>query len=100
MIPHLTVDRERVEAFCRKWRVRELSVFGSVLTEDFRSDSDVDVLVVYENGARRDLWDHLHAEEELTAILGRKADLVEKKAVRNPFRRHHILTNREIVYAT
>jgi len=100
MRPHLTVDREGVEAFCRKWHVKELSLFGSVLTDDFRPDSDVDVLVVYEEGTRRDLWDHLHAEEELTAILGRKVDLVEKKVLRNPFRRHHILNNREIVYAT
>ena len=99
MTPHLAIDDERVEAFCRKWKVRELSLFGSVLRDDFRPDSDIDVLIVYEDGTHRDLWDHLHAEEELGELLGRKVDLVEKKAVRNPFRRHHMLANREIIYA-
>jgi len=96
----IAVDREKIAEFCRKWGIAELSLFGSVLRDDFRPDSDVDVLIVYERDAQRDLWDHLHAEEELKAILGRKVDLVEKTAVRNPFRRHHILNNREIVYAT
>ncbi len=99
MASHLTVDRERIAAFCRKWKIQELSLFGSVLRDDFRPQSDVDVLVVYEEGAERDLWDHLHAEEELTEILGREVDLVEKPAVRNPFRRRHILSNREVIYA-
>lgn len=100
MRPQLTVDRKRIESFCRKWKIKELSLFGSVLTDNFRLESDVDVLVVYEENSRHDIWDHLHAEEELSEILGRNVDLVQKKAVRNPFRRRHILDNREIVYAT
>ena len=96
----IDIPSDKLAAFCRKWKVKELSLFGSVLTDDFRPDSDVDVLVVYEEGAKWDLWDHLHAEEELTQLFGRKADLVKKRALKNPFRRHHILTNREIVYAT
>ena len=99
MAPHVAIDRDRLEAFCRKWKVKELSFFGSVLSDDFRPDSDVDVLVVYGEDAAWDLWDHLHAEEELKGILGREVDLVQKSAVRNPFRRHHILSNREVIYA-
>ena len=97
---HLPVDREQIEAFCRKWKIKEFSFFGSVLTDDFRPDSDVDVLVVYEE--QRDPGEpfgSLHAAEELAAILGREVDLVEKSLLRNPFRRHHILTHREIFYA-
>ena len=96
----MDIQRDKIETFCRKWKVREFSLFGSVLTEDFRADSDVDVLVVYEEDAEWDLWDHLHAEEELKQLFGRKVDLVQKSAVKNPFRRHHILNNREIVFAT
>ncbi len=60
----------------------------------------MDVLVVYEDEAKPDIWDHLHAEEELSAMLERKVDLVEKRAILNPFRRCHILENREILYST
>jgi uncharacterized protein len=97
---HVAIDRARIEAFCRKWKVKELSLFGSVLTDEFREDSDVDVLVVYAEEAAWDLWDHLHAEEELKEMFGREVDLVQKDALRNPFRRHHILHHREVIYAS
>ncbi len=95
----IPIDRTRLAEFCRKWRVKELSIFGSALREDFQPDSDVDVLVAFAEDAEWDLWDHLHAEEELEQFLGREVDLVEEEALRNPFRRHHILNHREIIYA-
>lgn len=98
--PRIDVPMAGIKAFCQKWKVQELSLFGSVLTDEFRPDSDVDVLVVFEPDADWDLWDVLHAQEELKGLLGREVDLVEKGAMRNPFRRHHILNNREVVYAT
>jgi len=64
-----------------------------------RSDSDVDVLVVFQDDAQWSLFDHMQAEEELQQIFGREVDLVEKKAIRDPFRRHHILSNYEVIYA-
>lgn len=98
--PRIEMPTDRIAEFCRKWRIEELSLFGSVLTDEFRPDSDVDVLVVFEKDAGWDLWDVMHAEEELKQMLGREVDLVQKRAVKNPFRRHHILKNREVVYAT
>ena len=98
MALQISIDHERIEAFCRKWRVKEFSIFGSALRDDFTPQSDVDVLVVYDEEAEWDLWDHLHAEEELEEIFGREVDLVEKTAIRNPFRRHHILNNHEVIY--
>ena len=95
----IAVDQVRLAQFCEKWRVKELAIFGSALREDFRPDSDVDVLVVFEEDAEWDLFDHMHAEEELEQLFGRKVDLVEKEAIRNPFRRHHILANHEVIYA-
>ena len=97
---HIEMPMEKIADFCRRWRIEELSLFGSVLTDEFRPDSDVDVLAVFEEDAGWDLWDVMHAEEELKRILGRDVDLVEKRAVKNPFRRDHILKNREVVYAT
>ena len=95
---HIDLPAEKLRSYCGKWRIRELSLFGSVLTDEFRPDSDIDVLVVFEDEAAWDLWDRLDAEEELRQLLGRKVDLVEKQSLKNPFRRHHILQNREVVY--
>ncbi len=93
------IPEERISEFCRRWRIKELAIFGSALGDDFRPDSDVDVLVVFQDDAKLDLFDHITAEEELKQIFGREVDLVEKKAIRNPFRRHHILSHYEVIYA-
>jgi len=95
----LGVDPRVIEGFCRKWRIRELSLFGSALREDFRPDSDVDLLVVFEPDDGWDLWDIIAIESELEQLFGRKVDLVEKRALKNPFRRYEILTTRQILYA-
>jgi predicted nucleotidyltransferase len=95
----IAVDHEKIAEFCRRWKVTEFSLFGSVLREDFRPDSDVDVLVVFSPDARRSIEDFEEMEGELETLFGRKVDIVQKNLVRNPFRRHHILTNRQILYA-
>jgi predicted nucleotidyltransferase len=99
MAVNLDIDRERIAEFCRKWKITECALFGSVLREDFRADSDVDVLVTFAPDARWSLFDIVDMENELAKVLGRKADLVERRGLRNPFRRHAILTTREILYA-
>jgi predicted nucleotidyltransferase len=88
-----------IEAFCRKWRIEELALFGSVLREDFSPESDVDVLVTFAPGAQLSLMDFVEMKEELAGILHRRVDLVSKGGLRNPFRRHEILNTRQIVYA-
>ena len=95
----IEIPKDIITEFCRRWQVKELAIFGSALGDDFRPDSDVDVLVVFQDDAEWDLFDHMKAEEELKQIFGREVDLVEKKAIRNPFRRHHILSNYEVIYA-
>ncbi len=97
----IEVDRERIAGFCRRWRITELSLFGSVLRDDFRPESDVDVLVVFAPEADWGFGDLLQMEEELTEIFGHKADLVEKRLVeqnRNYIVRKHILRSAEPVY--
>ena len=93
------IDPDQIADFCRCWKVTELALFGSVLREDFRPDSDVDVLITFEPGAPWTLWDLSRMRTELEAIFGREVDLVEKKALRNPFRRQAILANQRVVYA-
>jgi hypothetical protein len=96
----IDIPREKIEDFCRRWRVKEFSLFGSVLREDFRPDSDVDVLVQLEESAPWSLYEWVDMIDELRAMFGRNVDLVEKTAIRNPFRRRSILSNREVIYAS
>jgi len=88
--------------FCRRWRIIELALFGSVLRDDFQPDSDVDVLVTFAPSASWSLLDHIQMEQELSAILGRGVDLISKRAVErstNWIRRQAILGSAEVVYA-
>lgn len=93
-IPH-----DRIYGFCRRWRIKEFAIFGSTLRDDYRPESDVDVLVTFQDGAPWGLFEIMEMTEELQEIFGRKVDLVEKEALRNPFRRHEILTQCQVVYA-
>jgi predicted nucleotidyltransferase len=86
--------------FCRKWNITELSVFGSVLREDFGPDSDIDVLVSFAPDARWSLLSFARMQDELSGILQRRVDLVDIKGLRNPFRRREILATKEVVYAS
>jgi len=93
------IDESRLSDFCRKWRVKELALFGSVLREDFGPESDVDVLVELRPDHGLDLYDWVDMIEELQAIFGRKVDLVAKGGLKNPFRRREILRTAEVLYA-
>ena len=99
MSKHIVLPKETMADFCRKWKIKELAIFGSAIGDDFKPESDIDVLVVFDDSAEWSLFDYMHAEEELKQLFGRKVDLVEKKANRNPFRRHHILNHCEVIYA-
>src|SRR4030042_565300 len=91
----LEMPKERIEAFCRRWQIKELSFFGSVLRSDFRPDSDIDVLVTFSPEAKWNFEDFITMKDELEAILGQSVDFVEKHLVeqsKNYIRRRHILS--------
>ena len=88
-----------IRDFCTKWRIRELALFGSVLSDRFRPDSDVDVLVSFLPDSGISLFDMLVMTDELSDVFGRKVDLIEKEALENPFFRRTILPGRKIIYA-
>ncbi len=99
--PRIPIDREKIAEFCQRWKITELALFGSVLREDFRKDSDVDVLVSFAPDADWGLFDEVEMEEELREIVGRKVDLVSRWAVENSdnwIRRKAILTTAEPYY--
>ena len=95
----ITIPKKKIGEFCRRWKVVEFSLFGSILREDFRPDSDVDVLVTFASGARVSLFDLVQMQIELESVFGRSVDVVEKDALRNPFRKREILHTAQVVYA-
>ena len=98
---NIEMPKEKIADFCRKWKIVELSLFGSVLRDDFRPDSDVDVLVTFSPDADWSLLDHMAMEEEMSAMLGRKVDLVTRKAIErseNYIRRKAILETAQPYY--
>ena len=73
---NIPIDYEQIRTFCARWHIVELAIFGSVLREDFRPESDVDVLVRFASDSPYSvLWNHSEMEEELRRIFGRKVDL-------------------------
>ena len=100
---HVDIPYEKITEFCKKWKIREFSLFGSVLRDDFRPDSDVDVMVDFAPDAKRSLFDLVSMTEELKEIFGRKVDMLTRRAVeqsRNYIRRKAILSSVEIVYVS
>ena len=98
----ISVDRQTISAFCQRWHIAELALFGSVLRDDFRADSDVDVLVTFADGANWSLFDHIAMEEELSRLVGREVDLVSRRAIersKNWVRKEAILSGAEPIYA-
>ncbi len=98
----LSLSREQVEEFCRRWAIRELAVFGSALRDELGPASDVDVLVTFAPDAAWSLLDCVQMQNELGQLIGRRVDLVSRRAIEasaNPIRRREILDTAETVYA-
>ena len=96
------IQKEEIAAFCDRWKIVEFALFGSVLREDFRADSDMDVLVTFSDEAQWTLLDHVEMQDELKNIFGREVDLVSRRGIersRNYIRRKAILNSAEVVYA-
>jgi hypothetical protein len=98
--PKVKFDRQKVAELCRRYGVAELALFGSVLRDDFRAESDVDVLISFNPDAHPSLLELVELREDLKELFGREVDLVERAGLRNPFRRQAILSTAEVVYAT
>jgi len=96
---NINIPKTKIINYCKQHNIIEFALFGSVLTMDFNSDSDIDILVTFTPDCHYSLYDILDVQDDLKNMLGCEIDLVEKQALKNPFRRHEILNNMEIVYA-
>jgi len=95
-----TLPRKKIAEFCKRWSITEFSVFGSVLRDDFRPDSDIDVLVSIDPKAHIGLFELIDMKLELEKMFKRPVDLIEKEGLRNPYRRQEILRTAQVVYAS
>jgi len=97
----IELDHRALEAFCRRWKITRLELFGSVLRDDFGPDSDIDFLVTFDPVARWTLFDMVHARDELACIVGRPLDLVARRPIEkseNWIRRRSILESAKTLY--
>ena len=103
-LPGIAIDLplEELRAFCERWEIVEFALFGSVLRDDFRPDSDIDVLVTFAPGGGPMLFDYVRMERELSALLRRRAEVVDRRALHeaaNPIREREILRTARSVRA-
>ena len=97
--PALHLPRDEIAAFCRRHRIKILSLFGSATRDDLRPDSDVDVLVEFEDDARVSLFKMAQMERELSSLFhDRPVDIMTTSVLRNPYRRRAILKDLERIY--
>jgi len=95
-------SQDDISAFCRKWQIEEMCLFGSVLRDDFTADSDIDVLVSFAPESSRTLFDLVKMENELKLLWRREVDLVSRRGIessRNYLRRNAILSSAQVIYA-
>lgn len=100
---NIGITKKQIVDFCRRWHIREFALFGSALRDDFNTDSDLDILVTFAPDTNWSLLDHLQMEQELSDLLGRKIDLLSKRAVENNhnwIRRKEILNTAEVFYVS
>jgi len=95
------ITPDALRAFCQKWAITEVSLFGSILRQDFGPNSDIDLLVTYAPDANWSLLDTIAAEQELEELIGRDVDLIERDCVErsdNPYRRTAILSEAQRIH--
>jgi predicted nucleotidyltransferase len=95
----IDISEQKLAEICRRFGVMEMAVFGSVLRDDFRTDSDIDVLITFALNRSVDSFDLAELQLTLESFFNRSVDVVEKAALVNPFRRKAILSTAEVIYA-
>lgn len=96
----LKVSPAQIAEFCQRWKITEFALFGSVLRDDFRPNSDIDILVTFAPDPGWSLFDWVDMRDELKALFGREVDVADKQGLKNPYRRHEILKTCQVIYAS
>jgi uncharacterized protein len=96
----ILLPEDQIAQFCKQWGIKRLELFGSALTQNFRPDSDIDLLATFDEHARAS-FEIYNAANELSVVLSRKIDLVSKQALvasRNKYRSRRILDSAQVIY--
>jgi uncharacterized protein len=91
--------QDQLAALCKRWKIRELSLFGSVARGDDRPDSDVDLLVDFTSDAPTTIEHYLDTKDDFERLFGRPVDLIRKGSITNPYRQATIRRDRRLLYA-
>lgn len=94
----IPASSEQIAEFCRRWKITEFALFGSVLRDDFRSDSDIDVLATFSSHSKWSLFDWVDMKDELETLFERRVDIIDREGLKNPYRRHEILATQQVIY--
>lgn len=94
----LNASEAEIAAFCQRWHVQELGLFGSAIRDDFGAESDIDVLIVFDPQHKQAAFGRVHMQDELAELFGREVDLTEKRLLKNPFSRSEILRTHRVIY--
>jgi uncharacterized protein len=97
--PRFEIDDSIILSLAKKYKVKELALFGSILRNDFNDSSDIDILVEFDANNKYSLFDLFIIKEEFGQAFGKDVDLIEKQSIRNPYRRDEILKNAKVIYA-
>ncbi|MCU0565749.1 MAG: nucleotidyltransferase family protein [Oculatellaceae cyanobacterium Prado106] len=102
-LQNLDLPMTQIRELCDRWQITELALFGSVLRDDFKPTSDIDILITFAPEARKGLLTLARIKHELEDLLGRKVDLSTKKSIEqshNKNRSNHILNSAQILYVS
>jgi len=98
VINNINFNTDKIAFFCKKHGIKQLALFGSVLSKKFTSASDIDVMVTFSPQYHCSYFDLLDIKAELEQMTGREIDLVEKDSITNPYRKKSIFQNMEVIY--
>ena len=97
-LKRIVVDNKNIEPIAKRWKIKELAIFGSALRDEFSSVSDIDLLVQFEDDAHYSLFDLVDLKDELEKTFGYPIDLVEKAGLTNPYKKSEILQTAKTIY--
>lgn len=100
---NLHIGDDQIKEICKRFLIKELAVFGSVLRDDFNDSSDIDILIEFTPESRISFFDIIDLQDEFKKLFGREVDIVSKNAIRrsrNYIRKKTILENHKIIYAS
>jgi len=95
----MVIDEKAIASIAARYAIKELAVFGSILGELFTENSDIDLLITFNGMTHPSLFDLAELKSEFENVLGRPVDIVEKDAIRNPFRKKEIIETAKVLYA-